>query len=187
MEIEERRLFLAGLLALTVAPRLLGETLSRDSHSGFGETSGGACMKEQRVALLAGRIALAAGFLSAVADRFGLWGRPGSSHAAWGDWSHFAANVATLNWFMPAPVIPLLASVTTLAESMLGILLLIGYRLRWTAYGSALLLVLYFVTMTMAHGVRVPLDYSVFTAFATALLIGVDTNHNELPSESKAA
>jgi hypothetical protein len=33
---------------------------------------------------------------------------------------------------------------------MLGILFLIGYRLRWTAYGSAILLMLYGVTMTMA-------------------------------------
>ena len=34
---------------------------------------------------------LAAGFLSAVADRFGLWGKPGTSRAilAWGDWLTF--------------------------------------------------------------------------------------------------
>jgi uncharacterized membrane protein YphA (DoxX/SURF4 family) len=143
-------------------------------------------MREQRVVLLAGRIALAAGFLSAVADRFGLWGPPGSPHAVWGDWHHFVANVATLNWFMPAPVIPFLASVTTLAESTLGVLLLIGYKLRWTAYASAILLLLYALTMTMAYGVKAPLDYSVFAAFAAALLIGVSANHNQPPSEPKA-
>lgn len=140
-------------------------------------------MKEQRLVLLAGRIALAAGFLSAVADRFGLWGPPGSSHAAWGDWNHFVANVATLNWFLPARVIPLLASVTTVAESILGILLLIGYQQRGTAYASAILLLLYAVTMAMAYGIKLPLDYSVFSALATALLIGAHTNHNEPPPE----
>jgi hypothetical protein len=36
-------------------------------------------------------------------------------------------------------------------------------------------------------GVKLPLDYFVFSAFATALLIRAHTNHNELPSESKAA
>jgi hypothetical protein len=28
-------------------------------------------------------------FLSAVADRFGLWGAYGRPHVAWGDFSHF--------------------------------------------------------------------------------------------------
>jgi hypothetical protein len=48
------------------------------------------------------RIALAIGFLSAVADRFGLWGPPGSPGVAWGDLTRFNAYVAKLNWFMPA-------------------------------------------------------------------------------------
>ncbi len=144
-------------------------------------------MKERPVAVLAGRIALAAGFLSAVADRFGLWGPPGSSHAAWGDWNHFVANVATLNWFIPARVIPLLASVATIAETLLGILLLIGYKLRWTAYASAILLLLYALTMTMAYSVKLPLDYSVFAAFAAALLIGANAKPYEPPPEPKAA
>ena len=87
---------------------------------------------------------------------------------------------------MPAPVIPLLATVTTLAESMLGILLLIGYKQRWTAYASAILLLLYAVTMAMAYGIKLPLDYSVFAAFATALFIGANTSHNEPPPEPQA-
>jgi putative oxidoreductase len=134
--------------------------------------SGRSCMSEQRIACLVVRIGLAAGFLSAVADRFGLWGPPGSPHAAWGDWQHFVAYVATLNWFLPARVIPFLASVTTLTESILGILLLVGYKLRWTAYVSAILLLLFAMTMTIANGVKAPLDYSVFTASAAALLLG---------------
>ena len=38
-----------------------------------------------RFAATALRVALAAGFLSAVADRFGLWGMPGTPGVAWGD------------------------------------------------------------------------------------------------------
>ena len=37
-----------------------------------------------RVASWAVRVALAATFLSAVADRFGLWGPPGTPGVAWG-------------------------------------------------------------------------------------------------------
>ena len=48
------------------------------------------------------RVALAAGFLSAVADRFGLWGSAGAPHVAWGSWQPFVEYVAQLNWFVPA-------------------------------------------------------------------------------------
>jgi hypothetical protein len=37
------------------------------------------------------RIALGISFLSAVADRFGLWGAYGQPNVAWGDFSRFVA------------------------------------------------------------------------------------------------
>ena len=46
------------------------------------------------------RLALAVSFLSAVADRFGLWGQFGSG-AAWGDFERFTAYTAQLLWFLP--------------------------------------------------------------------------------------
>ena len=54
-----------------------------------------------RFAAIALRVALAAGFLSAVADRFGLWGMPGTPGVAWGDWSHFLTYTGRLNGFFP--------------------------------------------------------------------------------------
>lgn len=33
------------------------------------------------------RVALGAGFLSGIADRFGLYGRPGVPGVSWGDWT----------------------------------------------------------------------------------------------------
>ena len=122
-------------------------------------------------AFLIGRLALAAGFLSAVADRVGLWGPPGSHHVAWGDWAHFSAYVAVLNPFAPAALVPFLAWTSTIAELGLGLLLLAGYRLRWTAYASAALLFLFGLAMTFAVGIKAPLDYSVFSAAAAALLV----------------
>lgn len=117
------------------------------------------------------RIALAAGFLSAVADRFGVWGPPGAPGVAWGEWQPFIDYVAKLNWFAPAALIPALAWAATIAEVVIAAGLLIGWRLKWFAVLSGLLLLSFAVTMTAALGVKAPLDYSVFTAAAASFLL----------------
>lgn len=122
-------------------------------------------------AVLGGRMAIAAGFLSAVADRFGVWGGPGSPEVAWGDWSHFVAYTAMLNWFLPVAVVPAVAAVATIAEVTLAALLLVGYRLQWTAAASGGLLLLFAAAMTVALGPKAPLDYSVWAAAAAAFLV----------------
>ena len=42
------------------------------------------------------RMALAAGFLSAVADRFGLWGPIGTPGVSWGGFAKFLDYTATI-------------------------------------------------------------------------------------------
>ena len=121
------------------------------------------------------RLALAIGFLSAVADRFGLWGPPGAAGVAWGSWPRFVAYVAKLNWFAPLVFVPILAWVSTFAEVGLAIGLLVGWRLRWFAFGSGLLLLVFALTMTLALGIKAPLDYSVFAASAGAFVLAVST------------
>src|SRR5947208_17099286 len=69
-----------------------------------------------RVAATALRVALAAGFLSAVADRFGLWGMPGTPGRAWGDWSHFLTYTGRLNWLLRATLIAIVAAISALVE-----------------------------------------------------------------------
>jgi hypothetical protein len=59
-----------------------------------------------RLLELYARVALAAGFLSSVADRFGLWGPPGSPRAAWGNWANFVKYTAVLNFFVPHSLAP---------------------------------------------------------------------------------
>lgn len=117
------------------------------------------------------RLGLAAGFLSAVADRFGLWGAPGAPGVAWGEWSAFESSVARLNWFVPAALIPALAWVATLAEVAFAVALVAGRRQRWCAFGSGLLLLSFALTMTIAGGIKAPLDYSVFVAAGGAFLL----------------
>lgn len=117
------------------------------------------------------RLGLAASFLSAVADRFGLYGAPGDPSVAWGNWKLFVDYVAVLNWFAPVSLVPVLAWAATLAEVLLAIALLIGWRLRLSAFASGLLLSSFALTMTIALGIKAPLDYSVFTVAGGAFLL----------------
>lgn len=123
----------------------------------------------ERLAILYARIALGAAFLSAVADRFGLWGKYG----AWGDFATFTKYTAQVNSFMPAFTIPFLAWTATAAELSLGIGLILGLWPRWTALGAATLLFLFGAAMAISLGIKSPLDYSVFSASAAALLLSL--------------
>ena len=51
------------------------------------------------------RIGLGVGFLSAVADRLGLWGAFGQPNVEWGNFSRFLEYTHTLNWYLPAGMI----------------------------------------------------------------------------------
>ena len=124
-----------------------------------------------RFAAIGLRVALAAGFLSAVADRFGLWGMPGTPGVAWGDWSHFLTYTARLNWFLPASVIPIVGAIATLAETALALLLLLDAWPRYTALASSALLLLFALTMTFALGIKAPLGYSVYVGAAAAFYL----------------
>jgi len=117
------------------------------------------------------RTALAASFLSAVADRLGLWGVPGSPGVAWGHVQNYEGYVATLNWFLPQPAVPVLGWTASIAEVVIAIGLLVGWKLKWFATAGGLLLLLFAVAMTAAIGPKSPLDYSVFSAAAAAWLL----------------
>ena len=96
------------------------------------------------------RIGLGVGFLSAVADRLGLWGAFGQPNVEWGNFSRFLEYTHTLNWYLPAAMIPPLAVMATGAEILFGLLLLVGWHTRATARLSGLLLLSFGVAMTLA-------------------------------------
>jgi len=123
----------------------------------------------ERLAFLYVRIALGSAFLSAVADRFGLWGKYGG----WGNFANFTKYTAEVNSFMPAFIIPFLAWAATMAELSLGILLILGLWTRWVAFSAAALLFLFGTSMAISFGLKSPLDYSVFSASAGALLLAL--------------
>jgi putative oxidoreductase len=124
----------------------------------------------KRLAVLYARAALGIGFLSGVADRFGLWrGR----NVGYGNFEGFLRYTAKVNSFMPAGSIPFLGWAATVAELVLGILLLLGLWPRWTALASACLLILFGTAMAISFGAKSPLDYSVFSASAGAVLLAL--------------
>jgi uncharacterized membrane protein YphA (DoxX/SURF4 family) len=122
------------------------------------------------------RLALGISFLSAVADRFGLWGAYGQPNVAWGNYARFVNYTAQLNWFLPVAMIPVLATIATAAETLFGFLLILGWKTRITAWLSGVLLIAFALTMTMALGVKAPLDSSVFSAAGGALLLATCTD-----------
>ena len=117
------------------------------------------------------RLALGVSFLSAVADRFGFWGRAGAPHVAWGDFAHFIAYTAKLNAYAPRSVIPAMAWISTVAETLLGLALIIGLFTRSAAFLSGLLLLAFALAMFLFSSPKAPLDASVFTASAGAFLL----------------
>jgi hypothetical protein len=139
-------------------------------------------------AIFYARIAVGAAFLSAVASRLGFWrGEPGLKLSP-----GFIQRTAELNFFMPASAIPMLAWSATVLEITLslaligsGVLGLASTRtpqwVRWIALGAAVLLAFFGTTMTITAGIKSPLDYSVFSASACALLLAVYPDHHKQP------
>jgi hypothetical protein len=78
-----------------------------------------------------------------------------------------------LNWFFPAPAVQALAWISTVLETALGAALLPGLFPRLAAPMCGVLLLLFALPMTLALGIKAPLDASVFTASAGAFLLPV--------------
>jgi uncharacterized membrane protein YphA (DoxX/SURF4 family) len=113
------------------------------------------------------RLALGSAFLSAVAARVGLWDRRPEP------FRQFIATTGEVLAFLPRSTAPFFAVAATIAETTLGLLLIAGVALRWTALASALLLATFAASMAVSFGVKSPLDASVFSASAAALLLGL--------------
>ena len=117
------------------------------------------------------RLALGTTFLAAVTDRFGLWGGPGGLNVSWDDFAHFLQYTAQVNAFLPHTLIPPVAWLATILETLLGISLIVGLQTRLAALASGVLLLLFALAMTVSMGVKAPLNYSVFSASAGAFLL----------------
>jgi thiosulfate dehydrogenase [quinone] large subunit len=119
------------------------------------------------------RLALGLTFLAAVTDRFGLWGLPGTPNVAWGNLERFGTYAAILNPWAPTALIPGIVWIVTVAETWLGCALILGFRTRWSAFASGVLLLLFALGMSTGTGVKSALNASVFSASAAAFALSI--------------
>jgi putative oxidoreductase len=124
------------------------------------------------------RLALGAGFLSAVADRLGFLGPPGAAMVSWGNFHNFLLYTARLNPWCPAACLPLLGVVVTVAEAGLGILLILGIFTRVAGLLTGMITLAFAAAMTFVLGVHGPLIYSVFVFSAASFLLASQTPDN---------
>jgi len=75
-------------------------------------------------------------------------------------------------------MIPALAMIATAAETLFGLLLVLGWRTRLVALLSGALLTTFGLAMTVALGVKAPLNLSGFSAAGGALLLAA---HADVP------
>lgn len=124
--------------------------------------------------------------VGAVGDRFGLFGPPGSPAVSWGDWSHFQAEAARL---VPWDTLVFPAAVAaTVAELVLGTLLIVGPWHRWTGKATAGLFVVYLIAMIPGMGATSILEYAVPVLIGGALVSsarGVRRRPRRLPADDR--
>lgn len=134
--------------------------------------------KVQQLSQLFLRIATGIAYFIYGTDRLGLWGKPGGKNISWGDWQHFMEYAKQVMSFLPDAVIPVFAATATVAEIILGILLMAGYKTKYAAFGSGLLSFLFALSMTISFGFLSPLGYGVFTVCAASFLLCTIDKYN---------
>src|SRR6516165_6613588 len=92
------------------------------------------------VVRLFARFALGTSFLSAVADRFGVWGPYGAKNVSWGDFAHFAEYTGAVMSLFPSSLTVPFAWAATVVETLFGILLIGGFKTQVASVLSGLLL-----------------------------------------------
>ncbi|MET0465989.1 MAG: DoxX family protein [Chitinophagaceae bacterium] len=117
------------------------------------------------------RLALGLGFIFPVMDRLGWLGLQGENGNAWGNWNNFTAYTHTLMPYLDLSAAQIVGAVATVLELVFGIALIIGFKTRLAALGSALLTLAFAVSMLLFAGYRAPFSYSVFVCSAASWLL----------------
>lgn len=113
------------------------------------------------------RLAISVTMLSAVADRFGFWG----DNSAWGNWENFEKYTRQLTFFLPETLSTFSAYTATFLEILFPLMLILGFKTKIAAYGTGILLLVFALSMSIALGIKAPLDYSVWVGSAAAFLL----------------
>lgn len=116
------------------------------------------------------RLAIATSFLSAVADRFGMWS---TEVSVWGNWNSFLEYTQIINPWFPDSMISIIGIIVTTAEILFAICLIIGFKTELFAKLSGFLLLLFALSMTFSTGIKGAFDFSVFSASAGAFALSL--------------
>lgn len=116
------------------------------------------------------RFAISAGFISAVADRFGFWSPEVS---VWGNWENFLSYTELINPWIPSSLIPTIGILATAAEVLFAICLILGFKTELFAKLSGILMLLFALSMTFSTGIKGAFDFSVFSASAAAFALSL--------------
>jgi putative oxidoreductase len=124
------------------------------------------------------RLAVGTGFIIPVADRTGWLGPPGYNGVSWGNWDNFAAYTNTLLPFLNRSMASIMGLLATIAEILIGVFLIIGYKTRVVAIGSFALTLIFALCMAIFLGIKAPFTYSVFSDSAGGLLLATIPAYN---------
>lgn len=124
----------------------------------------------QRIIKLFLRLSISAGFISAVADRFGWWS---STVSVWGNWNSFVDYTRLINPWFPDNLISAVGTIATGAEIIFALFLLVGLKTELFARLSGFLLLAFGLSMTFSTGIKGAFDYSVFSASAGAFALSL--------------
>lgn len=116
------------------------------------------------------RFGVGFGFLSAVADRLGLWP---AEISAWGNWESFLSYTKTISPLIPEMLVPVVGIIVTGAEVLFGISLIIGLKTELMAKLSGYLMLIFALAITFSSGIKGAFDYSVFAASAGAFSLSI--------------
>ncbi len=119
------------------------------------------------------RMSLGIGFLSTVSDRLGILGPmgPESKNIEWGNWENFITYTGTLMPFLDRPLVNVMGGIATIAETVIGLLLITGFKTRIAAISSCILVLIFASAMTIFLGIKAPLNFAVFTTCSASLLL----------------
>jgi thiosulfate dehydrogenase (quinone) large subunit len=124
----------------------------------------------QRIIKLLLRLSISAGFLSAVADRFGWWS---ATVSVWGNWNNFIDYTRLINPWFSSGLISVVGAIATGAEIIFALFLLLGLKTELFARLSGFLLLAFGLSMTFSTGIKGAFDYSVFSASAGAFALSL--------------
>ena len=117
------------------------------------------------------RVSLGIGFLLPVCDRLGFFGDAGDPNVIWGDWKNFIAYTNVLMPYIDLATASYFGFVATVLEVLFGVLLIVGFKIKYAALGSFGLTLIFAFSMLFFLHIRAPFNYAVFVVSFSSLIL----------------